>query len=289
MTNALAAKHGFRPGNVVAVGGGELLLPLILTAFAGPGDEVVYARDGFQKFRSYILTSGATPVPFERDGDVVENIAKLITPATKAVLLDNPGNPTGVLLSPATIRAIQARLPGRVLFILDEAYNEFSGFGDDGLDLARETANTLVLRTFSKAFGLAGLRIGWAVGQDDLMWPVRRIIPSFPIPRPSLAAALAALEDEAYLKQTIEAICDIRDRASERLRAAGFWVGPGTGNFLLLRQGDWRGAPLPELTAMLKAHNIFVRLLPDFDGAPAIRLTIGTESDMAQVFEVMGL
>ncbi|MEO0389032.1 MAG: histidinol-phosphate transaminase, partial [Pseudomonadota bacterium] len=267
--------------------GGELLLPLAMLAFTEPGCEVVTFDDGFQKFLNYTLTCGATPVPVPREADPAGAIQAALTPKTRIVLIDNPGNPTGWLLSPATIAEIHASLPTDVLLILDEAYVEFSSFGQAGLDLARDHRNVLTTRTFSKAYGLAGLRIGWAAGHRDVIGAVRRVIPTFPIPRPSLIGALAALGDVDHLASVTAEVGRIRDAAQTRLAAAGWDVAPSAANFLLIRAGRHAPEAVAEAVETLRAANILVRLLPRFRNAPAIRMTLGTAEDMARVYAAL--
>lgn len=286
---ALADRFGFDAAQVVSVGGGELLIPLVMSVFAEPGSEVLYYADGFQKFRNYTLMCDARAVKVDREADPVGAILGALTPATRIVLIDNPGNPSGRLLSPSQIAEIHAGLPADVLFMLDEAYIEFSDFGDGGLALAQNSRNTLTFRTFSKAYGLAGLRIGWAAGDRALVSAVKRVIPSFPIPRPSLIGALAALADDAHLSDVVTRVRRIRAEASQRLTAAGWDVLPSQANFITFRAGHHDASALPRSVEALRAANVLVRLLPQFRGAPAIRMTLGTEDDMARVYAVMGL
>ncbi|MEM1265366.1 MAG: histidinol-phosphate transaminase [Pseudomonadota bacterium] len=289
LNQALGARFGFEAEQVVSVGGGELLLPLAMMAFAGPGSEVIYFKDGFQKFRNYTLTCEARRITVEREGDPVAAILEALTPATRIVLIDNPGNPTGRLIPEEAIARIHAALRPDVLLILDEAYIEFSNYGDGGLDLARSSRNTLTFRTFSKAYGLAGLRVGWAAGHADMIRVVKRLIPSFPIPRPSLAGALAALDDPDHLAQVVSEVRGIRAEATTRLSRAGWDVAPSQANFLLLRAGRLAPDAVPEAVQALRRANILVRLLPEFGGAPAIRMTLGTRADMDMVYATLGV
>ncbi len=284
---ALARQFGFEAHHIVSVAGGELLLPLAMLAFTEPGCEVVTFDDGFQKFLNYTLTCGATPVAVPREADPTGAIQAALTPKTRIVLIDNPGNPTGWLLSPETIAEIHASLPSDVLLILDEAYVEFSSFGQFGLDLARDHRNVLTTRTFSKAYGLAGLRIGWAAGHRNVIEAVRRVIPTFPIPRPSLIGALAALGDVDHLASVTAEVGRIRDAAQTRLAAAGWDVAPSAANFLLIRAGRHAPEAVAEAVETLRAANILVRLLPRFRNAPAIRMTLGTAEDMARVYAAL--
>lgn len=289
LNRALAAAFGFADDQVVSVGGGELLLPLAMLAFAEPGSEVIYPADGFQKFRNYTLTCDARPVLVDRESDPVGQITAALSEKTRVVIIDNPGNPTGRLLSPKTIARLHAALPPDVLFILDEAYVEFSDFGDAGLDLARSTRNTLVMRTFSKAYGLAGLRIGWGAGDAGIVTDVKRVIPSFPIPRPSLIGALAALSDQDHVARVASETRAVREKTTDRLTAAGWDVPPSQANFVLIRAGRHAPDALAAQVRALRDAGILVRHLPNLGGAPAIRMTLGTAEDMDRVYAVLGV
>ncbi len=289
LNRAIANLHGLAPEDVISGAGSELLIPLAISVFAAPGTEVIHFVDGFIKFRSYAMGAGAVPVPVSRSGDPVQAVLGAVTAATRVVLIDNPGNPTGAMLSPDAIRRIQAGLPPQVLMMLDEAYVEFSDFGDTGLDLARDTANVMVFRTFSKAYGLAGLRLGWLTAQPQLIWPLLRILPSFPISRPTMIGALAALADQGHLARVVGAIRRTRDLAAERFRGAGWRVADSHTNFLLLRPGTGPATDPALAHARLREAGILVRLLPEIDGAPALRMTIGTDADMEQVFAALAV
>ena len=289
LNRALGDRFGFPMEQIVSVGGGELLLPLVMSVFAEPGSEVIYFSDGFQKFRNYTLMCEAHAVCVAREGDPVSAILGALGPATRIVLIDNPGNPTGRLLEPDAIHQIHAGLPPDVLLILDEAYIEFSSYGDGGLEMARKYANVVTMRTFSKAYGLAGLRIGWAAGDADVIAAVKRVIPSFPIPRPSLIGALAALEDGAHIARITSEVRRNRVEATTRLARAGWDVAPSEANFLLIRAGTNATSAVAGTVQALRDANILVRLLPNFAGAPAIRMTLGTAEDMDQVYAVMGI
>ncbi len=287
LNRALAAVHGLDPDCVVSVGGCELLLPLALTAYAGPGDEVVWFGDGFRKFHGYILTAGATPVAVPREADAVGTLLAAVTARTRVVLIDNPGNPTGRMLPAAEIARLRAGLPPEILLMLDEAYVEFADTPRLGLDHVPGAGNVLVFRTLSKAYGLAGLRIGWAAGAAPLIETVKRVIPTFPLARPALAGALAALADREHLARVVAGCRAGREAATVRLRAAGWQVPDSQGNFILLCAGA-PGTDPGAAAARLTARGVLVRLIPDFAGAAALRVTIGTPEDMDAFFVALG-
>ncbi len=289
LNSALMAHHRLGPNSVLSMGGGELMLPTILQSYVESKSETLSYEDGFPKYLNYSLMAGAKLTKVSREGDAIEQMLAAVTPETTAVLVDNPGNPSGRLLPIESIRNLRDKLRPDILLVLDEAYVEFCDLGNAGLLLAQERNNVLVVRTFSKAYGLAGMRIGWVTGHPDLIAPLRRVLPSFPIPRLSLVAALAALEDQAFLQQSVAEIRRLRDLTADRLRGAGWEVGPCEGNFILVRPGKNGSDALNTAFSNLTEGGVLVRPLPDVRGEPALRMTVGRESDMARVHALLNL
>jgi len=284
---ALAAHYGLESDNVLTMGGGELLLPTILQTFVHPDCEILCYNDGFPKYLNYSLMATASLITVSREGDAVSQILGALTPRTTAVLIDNPGNPSGRLLPIEDVRAIWQNLRSDILLILDEAYVEYCDFGDAGLRLATETENTLVVRTFSKAYALAGMRVGWVNGHSNLIRPLRRILPSFPLSRLSLVSALAALADQDHLKRSVAELRCLRDDAASRFQRAGWNVGPCEGNFIVIRRGIHTSDDLGRVFSSLKDGGVLVRPLSEFRGESALRMTIGRAADMARVWDLL--
>jgi histidinol-phosphate aminotransferase len=173
------------------------------TAFAGPGDEVIFSARGYSRYARNALIAGAAPVPagdrdFRADPDA---ILAAVTPRTRIVMLANPDNPSGAMLPLADIESLHARLPDNVLLVVDGAYADYvrdPAYGDGGLALSGRTENVMVSRTFSKLFGMAGLRLGWMTGNRVVLDAVGKVGPTFPVTRPALAAGRAALADTAH-------------------------------------------------------------------------------------------
>ncbi|NRB04994.1 MAG: histidinol-phosphate aminotransferase family protein [Rhodobacteraceae bacterium] len=289
LNEALIAHFGLAANSVLTMGGGELVLPSILQSYVDPGAQTLSFDDGFPKYRNYSLMAGAEQITVPREGDAVAQILAAVTPQTQAVLIDNPGNPSGRLLPIEQLRALREALRPDILLVLDEAYVEFSDFGDAGLALAQDRKDVLVVRTFSKAYALAGLRIGWMTGHPGLIAPLRRVVPSFPISRPSMAAALAALDDQAHLKRNVAEMRRLRNITTSRLNAAGWQVGPCEGNFVLIQPGQHSVADLNAAFDTLTNGGVLVRPLPDVRGQPALRMTIGRAEDMARVWGLLGI
>ena len=203
LTEALAARHGLPISRLRLGPGSDTLLLQLVSAFAGPGDEVVFSARGYARYARNALIAGATPVPAPDIGFRADPAALLaaVTPRTRLVMLANPDNPSGAMLRLAEIEALHAVLPPDVLLVLDGAYAEFvrdTAYGDGGLALAAQAPNVMASRTFSKIHAMAGIRLGWICGAPDLLAAVGKAGPTFPVSVPALAAGLPALEDTAH-------------------------------------------------------------------------------------------
>ena len=227
-------------------------------------------------------------LPRDQDGGYAVRLSDVegaLTPRTKALILDNPCNPTGAVLDAAQLAALHAALPEDVILVLDEAYVEFSDVGDTGLEMAAGAGNIATFRTFSKAYGLAGLRIGWCTGPEVIISALRRLRASFPVTVPSIDAAVAALEDRAHTDRAISAIRATRARVTGRLREAGWQVPDSHGNFVLLRGGPMDAATA---NARLLGAGILARPLTIQGGEAVLRMTIGTDAEMDLVLLALG-
>jgi histidinol-phosphate aminotransferase len=200
---AIGARYGVAAERVRLGPGSDLLLLNAVLAFAGPGDEVIFSARGYARYARNALIAGATPVAapdsnFRADPDA---ILHAVTPRTRLLMLANPDNPSGAMLTLETILTLHARLPPGVLMVLDGAYADYvrdPAYGDGGLALSAEVPNVLVSRTFSKLFGLAGMRLGWITGSAAALDAVAKVGPTFPVSIPAIAAGCAALADTAH-------------------------------------------------------------------------------------------
>jgi histidinol-phosphate aminotransferase len=262
------------PAPHVLVGPGSAGLAQFLLAAAAGGGEVVHAAPSFEAYPLLIANAGARPVPvplaaYRHD---LPAMAEAVTPGTRCVLICNPNNPTGTLLSRAELEAFLDRIPPEVVVIIDEAYREFvtDPAAPDALDLHRNRPNVCVLRTFSKAYGLAGLRIGYAVAPPELATRARLLGMVFFPGAAAQAAALAALRPDTVAEVTARCatLARTRDELAVALGELGLPVVPSQANFLWLPLGE-QSAPF---AAHLARHGITVRAHP---GA-GVRITVGT-------------
>lgn len=285
---ALGAMHGINPARIVCGTGSDELLNLAAQGFAGPGDEVLYVRYGFAVYDIAARRCGAAPVvaPDIDYGTDVDALLALVSERTRVVFLANPNNPTGTALARAEVARLHAGLPGDVLLVLDQAYAEYleSDEDDGGLALAAAHRNVLVTRTFSKIYGLAGDRIGWATGDPGLVDVLNRIRGPFNVTVAGQAAALAALDDQEFVCASRLANAEGRaafEAAIAALGNHGLRAVPSKANFVLLL---FDGALTAEaaLTGLAEI-GYAVRWLPGQGLPQALRITIGTPDQMAEV------
>lgn len=285
---ALGALHGLDPDQIVCGTGSGELLNCAVQAFAGQGDEVLFSRYSFSLYPLIAHKVGATPVLAD-DTDFAADVDALlaaVTPATRVVLLDNPNNPTATLIQPAEVRRLHAGLRPDILLVLDEAYAEYlpETHQNPGFDLARMHENVLVTRTFSKAYGLAAERIGWAYGAPHLIDYLNRLRGAFNVSASGQKAALAAVGDQAFVQRSAATNREARAtfvRQLEALGNHGLRALPSEANFVLV---EFTGHLTAEAAMeALSEAGYAVRHLPGQGLPNHLRITIGKPCDMDAV------
>ncbi|HEX7355322.1 MAG TPA: histidinol-phosphate transaminase [Mycobacteriales bacterium] len=275
---ALGAHLGVPADAIVATPGSVALCRLVVETVCDPGDEVVFAWRSFEAYPMVVTTAAAVPVPVPlRDGrhDLMA-MAAAVTDRTRLVFVCSPNNPTGPVVTAAELTTFLAAIPDDVLVVLDEAYVEFVAAGvdhPDGLSLLPAHRNLLLLRTFSKAYGLAGARVGYGVCDPALASVLRSAQVPFAVAQPSIDVAVASLacDLDVRVKETVAR----RDELADWLRAKGMRVPEAHGNFVWLPLGEWSG-PLAE---GLAERRVLVR---PFVGE-GVRITIGDDEEMAML------
>ena len=241
LTAAIAER--FRvPAEHIAVGCGSVgVLKQLVEAVSDPGAEVLYAWRSFEAYPPLVALARATPVQVPLAGEThdLAAMAAAVTPRTRLVLVCNPNNPTGTVVGRRELTEFLDQVPGDCLVVLDEAYREYirDESVPDGVDLYRDRPNVAVLRTFSKAYGLAGLRVGFMVAQEPVAAAVRKTMLTFGVNALAQAAAIASLEAEPELLERVEAVVSERDRVRGELLGQGWSVPPTEANFIWLRLG----------------------------------------------------
>jgi histidinol-phosphate aminotransferase len=282
---ALGELHGIDPARIVMGTGSGELLTVAASAFAGPGDEVLYVRYGFALYDIAARRCGATPAiaPDIDYGTDVEALLALVNARTRVVFVANPNNPTGSYLAKGELARLHAALPAGVLLVIDQAYAEYVAPEDDdgGLELAARADNVLVTRTFSKAYGLAGERLGWATGAAALIEVLNRLRGPFNASNGAQAVALAALADQGFVETSRRHNLEQRERfaaAIATLGNHGLRTVPSETNFVLVL---FEGALSAEVAySGLMERGYIVRWLPGQGLPQALRITIGTAEQM---------
>jgi len=283
----LAERLGVEPAQIALGNGSNELLELAARIFLQPGDEAVMARPAFIIYRMACQALGAVAVEVPCRDFVHElaGMAAAVSSRTKLLFVGNPNNPTGTAVPPATLEAFVRHLPPEPLLILDEAYWEFLPEGERprSLDWVREGRRCFVLRTFSKIYGLAGLRVGYGVGPPELVGLLDRLRAPFNVNALAQVAAAAALEDRAHVTRTIAGTAEGRAALTAGLTALGFRPVPSVTNFLLV---DVRrdGAAVAE--ALLR-RGVIVRPMGAYGLPTHLRITVGTAAENARALEAL--
>ena len=275
LTERIASGAAVSADRVVVGGGSVAVLAHILQAFAGPGDEVLFAWRSFEAYPILTRAVGAVPVTIPVGADARHDLramAAAISDRTRVILVCSPNNPTGPAVRADEFADFMAAVPPRVLVVLDEAYLEFVTDPGSvrGADVLGRWGNLLLLRTFSKAYGLAGLRVGHAIGDADLIAPIRAVVTPFSVSALAQVAALASLDAEAELLVRVKGIVAERDRVTAALAADGWSIPDAQGNFFWI--------PATVDTEALAAHLASNRpaiLARPFAGE-GVRVSIGT-------------
>jgi histidinol-phosphate aminotransferase len=279
LREAIASTFGLNAERIVCGNGSDELLTLIAQTYLSPGDEAIFTEHGFLVYRIAILASGGIPVvaPETNETAEVDAILAAVTPRTRLVYLANPNNPTGTYLPYGEVKRLHAGLPGDVLLVLDAAYAEYVRRNDygNGVELAAEADNVVMTRTFSKAVGLANLRIGWAYGPAAVIDALNRTRGPFNVTGPAQAAGAAALADRAHLERAIAHNLEWLPWLTAELERLGLRVTPSVGNFLLVHFPRETGRTAPDADLFLRERGLVLRRVAGYGLPDALRLTIG--------------
>ncbi len=276
---ALGRRFGVDTDRLLLGNGSSELIDLVARTFLRPGDEAVHSQYAFIAYPLAIRLANATPVmvPAREHGHDLDAMAAAITPRTRLVFIANPNNPTGTRLDEARLRAFLARVPAHVAVLLDEAYTEYQAPGErvDALGLVDEFPQLVLARTFSKAYGLAGLRVGYAVAQPTMAELLNRARPVFNVNALAQAAAVAALSDSAFLDETFRVNREGMAQLEQAFDRLGLPRIPSSGNFIA---ADFSGHPLgaAQVFQRLLRAGFVVRPLAAYGLPDHLRVTIGT-------------
>lgn len=283
LREVLAARHGVTTEQIHVGSGSVALLSQFIQAAAGPGDTVVYAWRSFEAYPGLVTVSGATSVQVPNRADGSHDMAALaaaVDDTTRVVIVCSPNNPTSTTVSAAEFDTFMAAVPADRLVLLDEAYAEFVTDPDAvrGFPLLARYPNLVVLRTFSKAYGLAGLRVGWAIGPVAILDAARAAAIPLSVTQPAQVAAIASLELEDQLLERVSRLTALRDRLAAALADQGWAVPTAQGNFVWLATGDATDAA----NEALLEGGIVARAFP----GSGIRVSVGEEESVEKLLPI---
>ena len=280
---AIAEVHGLDADRIICGAGSDEIIEFLCQAYAGEGTEVITTEHGFSMHRISALASGATPVQVpERNRRVdVDAILNGVTGKTRVVFIANPGNPTGTRIDEAETARLAGALPPHVILVLDGAYVEYIDGFDGGAALIETRENVVMTRTFSKLYGLGGLRIGWGYGPRAIIDNLNRVRGPFNLSNTQLAAAEAAIRDRDWAANCLAQNTKNRDWLAGALAEMGVPSDPSDANFILARFEGEAAANACEAT--LREDGILVRKVGGYNLPHCLRITVGTEADCRRV------
>lgn len=284
LREAIADKNSVAAENIVLGAGSVEVASQLIHAVAGPDDEVMFAWRSFEAYPSLVRISGATPVEVPLNADAAHDLPAMldaITAKTRLIFICNPNNPTGTVVDAAALEAFVDAVPRDVLVVIDEAYVHFdrSQVRADGLTLFAKYPHVAVLHTFSKAYGLAGLRVGYAIAHPPVAENLRKVSLPFGVTDLAQTAAVASLQAEAELNVRINEVVQQRERMYAGLIAAGYPAVASEANFVWVSAGEHSA----ELDALLAAHKVVARTFP----GEGVRISAGSAEDTERVLAAL--
>ena len=283
LRSAIAEVHGLNAARVICGVGSDEIITFLCQAYAGPKDEVVFTEHGFLMYRISALAVGATPVEVaerERTADV-DAILRACNRRTKLVFIANPNNPTGTMISAAEVARLADGLPPQAILVLDGAYAEFVEGFDGGLSLVEARSNVVMTRTFSKIYGLAGLRIGWGYGPKAIIDVLNRVRGPFNLSNTQLETAEAAVRDQVHVARSRDDNSRMRHWLALALAELGIPSDTSMTNFILARFASQDEAEACDL--FLQKQGLIVRVVSSYKLPQCLRITIGDEASCRRV------
>ena len=291
LRRAIAEKHGLDADRIVCGDGSDELIGLLCHAYLKEHDEVVISQYAFSMYRLYAIGCGASPVTApEKDFKIdTQAVLKTVNSRTRMIFITNPGNPTGTYLSTDELRALCRKLPDKVMIVIDSAYAEFVDHEDycAGAELVDEFPNVVMLRTFSKIYGLGGVRLGWSYSSKEIADVLNRIRGPFNVNAVAQVAGVAALKDEEFVKRAFEHNRKWLAKLPAELEAIGLKMTPSVANFVLVHFPENAGKSAEKADAFLQDRGIIVRRVVSYGLPDALRMTIGRDEEMAELLSAL--
>ena len=292
LREAVGEAYGLDPARIVCGNGSDELLTMLANAYLRPGDEALFREHAFLIYKIATLANSGVPIVVPETGQRVDVDAMLsrVTPRTRLVYLANPNNPTGTYLTHAEVKRLHAGLSPDTLLVIDAAYGEYVRRNDydTGLELAIKASNVVVTRTFSKVYGLAGLRIGWALCPPAVADVLNRIRMPFNVSIAAQRAGAAALRDHDHVQRSVEHNEHWRGWLTDTIRAIGLKVDDSVCNFVLIHFPEEPGKTAMDADRFLCERGLILRGVASYGLPGCLRLTIGTEAANRKVAAALG-
>jgi len=281
LRNAIGAHYGLAPDRIVCGNGSDEILTLLANCYVRPKDEVLFSAHAFSLYKIVTLANSGVPVEVSTPDlklDVDDLIAR-IGPKTRSVYIANPNNPTASYVSASEMRRLHAALPDSALLVIDAAYSEYVRRNDyeAGIELVSTSSNVVMTRTFSKVYGLAGIRVGWAYCPKEVADVLHRVRAPFNVNIAAQRAAVAALADLAHVEMALGHNETWRAWLTQEIRALGLRVDDSVANFILIHFPDDPGRRSADADRFLMARGIILRGCASYDLPQCLRLTVGGE------------
>ncbi|HEY3328225.1 MAG TPA: histidinol-phosphate transaminase [Novimethylophilus sp.] len=286
LKDAISRKFGIDPARIVLGNGSNDVLELAARAFLKPGSEVVFSRHSFAVYPLVTKAIGATGVAVRAKsfGHDLAAMREAITPKTRMVYIGNPNNPTGTLLGKDELHAFMLGIPDHVLVVLDEAYDEYlpDHLKSEAIGWLKEFGNLVVTRTLSKAYGLAGLRVGFSLAHAEVADMINRVRQPFNVNNVALAAAAAALHDDEFVRRSRELNDAGMRQITAGLSSMGLEFIPSFGNFVCFRVDN-----APAVYQRLLQKGVIIRPVTNYELPDYLRVSIGLESEIARFLSAL--
>lgn len=291
LRQAIAETYGLDADRIVCGNGSDELIGLLCHAYLGSQDEVIITQYAFSMYRLYAVGCGACPVTVpEKDFKVdPQALFKVVTSKTKMIFIANPGNPTGTYLSLDELRAFCHKLPENIMVVIDAAYAEFVGKDNysAGAELVDEFPNVVMLRTFSKIYGLGGVRLGWCYASKEITDVLNRIRGPFNVNAVAQVAGIAALKDRAFVQKAFDHNRKWLERLPSELEAVGLRMTLSVTNFVLVHFPEDSEKSAEKADDFLRDQGIIVRRVVSYGLPNALRITIGNDEEMEKVLAAL--
>ncbi|MEM6480817.1 MAG: histidinol-phosphate transaminase [Pseudomonadota bacterium] len=288
LRDTIGSVLGLQSDRIICGVGSDEILSLLCQAYAGPGDEVIHTEHGFAIYKIAALTNGATPVEVPERARVtdVDAILAALTPRTRLIFVANPNNPTGTMIGEGEIARLADALPPQVLLVLDGAYADYVENYDGGARLVEARQNVFMTRTFSKIYGLGGLRVGWGYGPAEIIDVLGRIRGPFNLSSAALMTAEVAMRDTAWIEKCRAENTRMRAWLSAALAEHGVVSDTSYANFILARFADREEAEA--CNAYLQSEGLIVRGVSSYNLPHCLRITVGDEPSCRRVAHAVG-